>query len=62
MKAIADGLHIARYSYIVRCGLLGLVLYATWGLTMIVRCAASAFGHPLVMLNEVISDTRVVPD
>lgn len=41
---------------------LSVLLYAAWGITLLVRCVASALGYPPVMLNEVISDTRIVPE
>ncbi len=35
-------------------------MYAVWGVSIAVRAVRSAFGHPFVMLNGVISNTRVM--
>lgn len=37
-----------------------LALYATWGVSVVVRAVRSALHHPFVMLNGIVSGTRVM--
>lgn len=38
-----------------------VVVYGVWIVTLIIRAVASMMGKPVVMLNEVLSNTRLVP-
>lgn len=38
-----------------------VVIYGIWTISLVIRAIVSMAGKPVVMLNEVLSNTRLVP-